>query len=260
MSSRFYWPLFYALFHFVLLQTAFAEDEPAGATSEPKEEQGFSADALVSLLSDYMFRGQNLYDGFAAQPSSTLYYDSEFGFLSANLWMHLPLQGTRQGQRYTELDATLAYGYDIQALSFQVGLSWYTYPDSSDEISDTAEYFLSLILDDSELLPFALNPTLTYYKDFREFDYNYFELGFSHRLEWESLGPEFNLTPSLSFGFVAQGEKVYEQDGLVAINLGLSHETILGDFSLKPSVNYSFKIDEQTVNEFWCALNLVYTF
>ena len=236
-----------------LSTTAHAQD----AAAEP--ESPFSVDLAAALASDYMFRGQNLYDGISIQPSATASYDTGAGTLSAGLWMHLSAEGDRQAEKFTELDATIAYEIPLDPVTLKVGHLWYTYPNDDDEIADTAEFFGAVSLDDSEMLPFALSPTLAYYYDYREIEYHIFELGMSHKFECEGLGKGFNTTPYVTFGFVSDGEVLYEDDGLAYVNLGTSFEMELGNISVVPSVNYTFEVDDNTVNEFWILTTFGYT-
>lgn len=237
---------------------AHAEDAPA-ADATAAEEGPLSIDLTASVVTDYMFRGQNLYDGIAIQPYAAVTFDTGVGSIGGSLWMHLPAEGDRQDEKFTELDESLWYEIGLEPVTLKVGHLWYTYPDDSDPIKDTAEFFASVALDDSEWNPVSLAPTLTYYKDYREIDYNIFELGMSHKIETDALGKGFNTTPYVTFGFVSNGDTVYEDDGLAYVNVGTSFELALGDITVVPSLNYTFEVDDNTTNEFWAALNFNYS-
>jgi len=229
-----------------------------GSSKAEDSDKPLKLDSSVSFVSDYMFRGFNLYDGIGIQPTSTLSYDTGFGVISGNLWMHLSAEGDRQEEKFTELDETVSYAYTFGPVTAKTGFLWYTYPDSDDDINDTSEFFAGLALDDSELSPFSLSPSLTYYRDYREFLTSYFELTLSHAIETDAVGKGFNVTPYVTLGFNSGGA-VYEDDGLEFISTGVSFTTSLGDISVTPSLSYSFKIDDATTNEFWVSTTFGYS-
>jgi hypothetical protein len=226
----------------------------SSATAE-ESESPFSVDFNTYIASDYMFRGQNLYDGTSVQPSVGVNYDSDFGTLSALGWAHFSAEGDRQEEKFTEVDATLSYSYTFDPLTVSIGNSWYTYPRSKDEIDNTAEAFITLIFDDTEYSPFLLTPTVSVFHDYEEFDNQYYELGLSHTFEVGSDANPFVFTPFAAFGFASNAEKIYEDNGLVQITWGVSWEFESGDVSVVPNLSYTHKIDDNTVNEFWFGLS-----
>lgn len=218
---------------------------------DAEQDDPFGVTLGVGLFSDYMFRGQNLYDGFSIQPSADASYDSELGTFGGAVWMHLSGEEDRDVESFTEIDATLSYAIAFDPVSIRLAQLWYTYPDSGDEITDTNEVILTLALDDSELTPFALNPTYSISYDYREFDYYFHELTFSHEFGCSYLGEWFNLTPFVTLGFTANAEKVYADNGLVYASYGVSSLVEAGGFQILPTIAYSDKIDEATVNQLW---------
>lgn len=228
---------------------------------QAEESKPWSVSAATALYSDYMFRGFDLYDGTSIQPNLGAKYDTGFGTIGGSLWMHLSGEGDRQDEKFTELDETLTYTINVGAATLQLGNAWYTYPDDSDEIVDTAEVFGVVSIDDSSFNTlFSLTPTLSVYHDYREFDAQYYELNFSHTVEPEWLGEGFNATPFVAFGFASNAEKVYDNNGLVQITWGVSSTVPLGELSLIPSVNYTHKVDDATVNELWFGTSLAVEF
>lgn len=230
-----------------------ALSSPTIASAE--QDRSVTVDTSVAVLTDYMFRGFNLYDGTSIQPSTNLNYKTEVGTFTGGLWFHLPGEGDRQSEKFTELDATLKYAHSIGPVAFTIGNVWYTYPNEGDnEILDTAEMFATVSYDT------LFTPTLSFYHDWDEFDAQYYEFGLSHKLTAETLGEGFNVTPFVAFGFASSADNVYDDDGLVHVTYGMYSTVSLGDITLTPSVNYTSKVDDATVNEFWAGISFAYSF
>lgn len=218
------------------------------------EDKPWAVETSVSVYSDYMFRGFNYYRGTSIQPSITGTYDSPIGEFAANLWMHFSAEGSseKKGQAFTEFDQTLSYTYSTEFIAATTGLAWFTYPDSSDDIPSTGEVFAALAFNT------FLNPVISFYHDYDEFDYQYYELGFSHTFEeiWESA----SLTPYIGIGFASNAQKLYADDGLVQTTTGLALTLPAGSLSIEPNINYTFESDDNAVNRFWFGVNLTFAF
>ena len=227
----------------------FPQVSPANA-----QDSNWSFNLSSGFYSDYMFRGFNLYDGVSIQPSATVAHSfGEFGVLSGNVWAHLSAEGDRQDEKFTEVDYTLNYSVSLGILELGVGHIWFTFPRDDDMISDTAEFFGSLSVDT------FLNPSLSVYHDYQDFDAQYYELGLSHTLECSYLGEGFNITPFVNFGFASNAEKVYEDSsGLVQVTYGAYFDLALGDIAVSPSLNYTSQVDDATQNEFWIGVAFNY--
>ena len=184
---------------------------------------------------------------------------SDLGKVSAIFSMYLPGEGDRQAEKFTEIDNTLMYTLAIDKLTVKAGHVWYSYPDDDDDIKDTSEFFATLAFDDSEVSPFALNPSLTVYKDYREIEYWYYELGFSHEIATDVLGKGFSTTPYVTFGFASNADVVYEDDGLEQVTVGTAFNLAAGDLNIVPTVNYTFEVDDNTVNEFWIGTSFAFS-
>jgi len=238
------------------------EIEPTGAVKEEVADKAWSVDLSTAFLSDYMFRGFNLYDGASIQPSVTASYDTGYGEVSANLWMHLSAEGDRQAEKFTELDETISWAYTFDPVTIKLGHVWYNYPDDSDAIDDSAEFFVNLVLDDSSFNDFfPLTPTFSFYHEYRITDAQYYELVFSHLFEPEFMGKGFNITPFVNIGFASNAEKVYDDEqGLVQVIYGISSSVPLGDVLLIPSLNYTSSVDDAATNEFWFGSSVNYSF
>ena len=217
-------------------------------------EKPWEVNLQADLFSAYMFRGQNLYDGASLQPLVAGSYEfEELGSVGGYVWSHLSVDKSRSAEeRFTEVDYNLNYALSFEPVTAEVGLLWYTYPDGDDDIDSTQEWYIKLSLDT------ILSPTFTYFRDFDVYDANFYTLGFSHKLECDCLGEGFNVTPALTFFFASSAENVYEDDGLEAITLSFSSDMNLGEMAVVPSINYNFKIDETTANQFWFGLTFKY--
>jgi len=139
------------------------------------EEEKPSADLSVAVLSDYIWRGQELSkDSIVIQPSMTVGYK---GF-SVNMWGNLdtdPYTATGEATKsnWNETDFTLSYGKEFGMVSAEVGWIYY----GLDGVDDTQELYLSLGVDT------LLAPTLTIYRDIASAPHSYFLLGVSHGIE-----------------------------------------------------------------------------
>lgn len=243
--------IFAALLSLLFSVSANASDE----ATEVEEEKPWSIDSNVGFFSNYMFRGQTLYDGPSIQPSVTGAYDTGEGEVSLNLWMHISgnSRSTERAPRYTELDETIKYSNSFGPVTVSIGNAWYTYSDYQDgtNIEDTAEYLVSATYDS------YLTPTLSFYKDWRVYHSQYFELGISHEYS-EVVDDDTSITPFAAFGFSSNGEKIYEDDGLVQVTTGVSSNLTMGDITVTPTINYSFKVDENTINQLWFGISFDY--
>lgn len=216
------------------------------------EDSALSINLSTAFNTDYLFRGFNLYDGASIQPSATIAYETEgFGTFGGSVWSHLSAEGNRKDEAFTEIDYTLTYDISYEAFSFTLGHVFYTFPkDDNDLILSSNEIFASVTADA------LLAPTFSFYHDYQAFDAQYYELNFSHSLEIDQLGKGFNTTPYVAVGFASNSEKVYNDDGATHVAFGTSFDLTLGDVAFTPSLNYSRKIDESTVSEFWMGITL----
>ena len=230
------------------------QDQESNATPE-FEEKSFVLDLSTSFFSDYFFRGQNLYPGTSIQPEIAASYSfGDYGALNGSIWGHLSAENNDdQAERFTETDFTISYDIPFDILTLTLGPVWYTYPDD-DGLPESAEYFASLAVDT------ILTPTFSFYKDYREYDNEYYEISFSQEVECACLGEGFNFTPSAALGFASNAEKIYSEDsGLMFVGVGLSSDLALGDITVTPTLNYNFKVDDASVNTFWMGMTFGYS-
>ena len=232
---------------------AWAQD----AETEEQEENPLALTLSTAFMTDYMWRGFDLYDGSSIQPEVEASYSlGEYGAITGDVWAHLPAEGDRQDEKFSEVDYTLEYGITFEPFELAVGHYWYSYPtDNTNSMKRTAEYYAT-----AALLDTPLNPTLGFYQDYDEYDNQYYELGFSHTIECPALlGEGFNMTPYATFGFASNSEKVYADDGLVHITVGASFNLKLGDIDVIPSINYTFEDDDALRNQFWSGVAFSYS-
>jgi len=136
---------------------------------EKADSGGFSVEASVDVLSDYVWRGKVCNDNPVWQPGVTLAYDAEkFGKLSVNVWASMDAthrRGTSNASRKAcgiqELDYTLAYANTFGPVEAEIGHIWYSFPywngRSTEELYGTVAY----------ANPIA-KPSLTAYWDYRD--------------------------------------------------------------------------------------------
>ena len=166
--------------------------------------------------------------------------------------MHFSADQESGMERFTEVDWTIKYEYSWDPVSVAVGYLWYRYPTG--DVADTDEFFATLGYDWD-----VLNPTLSFYQDTDLFDNQYYELTLSHEFS-DVLGEETATTPYVTFGFASDAEKVYEENGLVVVTAGTALSFAWGPVTVSPNINYTFKVDDNTVNNFWFGTNLSYSF
>ena len=215
----------------------------------------FSFETSVGLFTDYMFRGQNLYNGTSIQPDFKVNYDAgDYGAIWGSFWMQVPGENGNVGlNNFVETDYTLNYEYVIDMVMLSAGNIWYRYPhDSAKENPQTHEVYVSASLDT------FLAPTLTVYHDYGAYDAQYYEFNISHEIKAEALG-EASITPFATAGFASNADEIYEKSGLETINVGAQLDLAVGPVSVVPVINYNFKIDDYTVNELWAGVTLSYS-
>lgn len=223
-------------------------------TAEESCDKAWSLGLQTDLYSAYMFRGQDIYNGASIQPAVSGAYDfGDLGETSGSVWSHLSAdESLPASERFTEIDYTISHTLTFDPVSIGVGHIWYTYPDSDDDIENSAEYFAKVGLD------VLLAPTFTYYRDYDQIKANFFNLGFSHSLQTAEYGDKLTFVPYVDTTFVSDADGLYEDDGLAYIATGVKANVALGQFALVPSVQYNFEIDEATDNKLSLGVSLAY--
>ena len=143
-----------------------------GAVPAFGQEERPSADLSVSLLSAYIWRGQQLSkNSLVIQPSATFSYK---GF-SANIWANYDTDlydDIKALDNLTETDYTLSYEHDFGLVSASVGYIYY----ALDQALDSQEFYVSASLNT------FLSPTLTVYREFAHYSSTYITLEVSHSI------------------------------------------------------------------------------
>jgi hypothetical protein len=135
-------------------------------------EFGLGAD----FLSKYVWRGQNLVDGWVLQPLVTAGCKGFTGSAWGNF--DLTEENNNKGE-FTEVDLTLDYSAafpGLEALGYSVGFIYYDFPVTGGA-DDTFEIYYGLTLDT------IASPSVTIYHDVDEADGTYISLGVAHTLE-----------------------------------------------------------------------------
>lgn len=260
-----------------LAGTGMAQENKTPVANVAEEETGenFWLTLNLPLYSSYFYRGIELYSDTSFQPSLSTTYDmGSLGNVGASVWAHIPV-GKNQNRtteisaegdvfnfdsanEFVELDPSLYYFISIDKLTLSVGHIWYTDPhkgstsvyvngervEFGEAAPNSAEFFGTISIDT------YLQPTFTVYHDYRRFDYQYYALSFSQRLDSEILGThfgdQFNLTPYVLIGGTTSGEEVYnDPDGIVHINAGLRSTFQAGSLRVTPSVQFNFGMDDK---------------
>jgi len=124
--------------------------------------EGVYGAASVDVLTNYLWRGQNLADDGVVQPSIQSTRDD----LSLNIWSNYDLKRNRNN----EVDVTLNYAVEKEGISIDAGYIYYALKDAD----DTQELYLSAALE------MYLAPTATLYLDFDEGDGGFLIMSVGH--------------------------------------------------------------------------------
>lgn len=231
-----------------------------GQAFSEEETCPYSLTASTAINSDYMWRGFRLYRGVSVQPSINGTYDTgDYGKLGGNIWSHISAEQEPKDEKFTEIDYTINYSYDVSMLTLSVGNVWYTYPtDNTHSIKKSAEVYASVTTNEEAGLPII--PVFSVYHDYQAVDWVYYELGFSYPYENSALGEGFNMTPYITFGFASNAEKAYDKNGFEQMTFGTSFNLKLGVIDVIPSVNYTKAFDDAAQSNFWAGTTFSYTF
>ena len=187
--------------------------------------------ASVSIMSNYVWRGQKLSNSYVIQPSVGLTY---YG-LGVNLWANFD-PDYNDSSEHTETDLTFDYSFGLDKFSFDAGYIYYALEGAD----DTQELFISIAYDT------ILNPSLTIYYDFDEGDGAFIVAAISHSVVVVNellldLGASFsyNLNNKV-MGFDSKGDdfsNFYNGEVTASMSIPVSK-----NISIDPVVSYSFPL------------------
>jgi len=200
-----------------------------GATSALAEEAAPSADASVSLLSKYVWRGFEFSDdSIVIQPSLSVSY---MGF-GANLWANLDTELYGTTNKWNETDMTLSYDGAVDKLGYGVGYIYY----ALDSANDTQEIYGTLSYDT------LLSPSLALYYDIDEFSGDWYaNLSIGHSFEL-SEAMSLDLGFAAGYYYVDDGDYSEFHDGLISAALSIP----VGQYvTISPELYYSFPLSDK---------------
>jgi hypothetical protein len=206
----------------------------------------WSSDAKLDIFSSYLFRGLRMHSGGAVQPALHLRYAAEeTRSLDLSLWGHLPLNATS----FVELNQSLAFNQRYSRAIFSVGHQVYLYSGDDAPLENRAEVWGSMALDT------MLNPLFVVSEDYTRYNLQYYEISLSHVFEKTGEGA-FCLALFSNFGFVSNGDELYQANGLVQVTSGVGTEVSVGGVTLLPSISYTAAADDNSRNSLWGGVSL----
>jgi len=129
------------------------------------EEPEVSGSASVGFFSNYVWRGIQVHEDVAVQPTVGITY----GGFGANLWADY----NTDTNEHVETDLTLNYAFSVDKLSLDAGYIYY----ALDGADDTQELYIAASYD------VLLSPSFTIYWDFDEGDGGFITASIGHDVE-----------------------------------------------------------------------------
>jgi uncharacterized protein (TIGR02001 family) len=225
------------------------------------EEEKPTADLSVSILSQYIWRGEMFSDdSIVIQPSMTVGYK---GF-AANFWGNLDtdqdpvIYAEGNTMNWNETDFTLSYDGSLGMVDFGVGYIYYAFGDGTE---DTQEIYASASLQT------LLTPTLTIYRDIDVGPSTYITFDISHSLPLTEkmaldLGAQVSYYDFDNSSDAADPDDVKKGDpspgAYSALHTGLVSASMtfpMGEyFTITPEIYYSFPLSSDS-DDFLEAFN-----
>ena len=226
----------------------------AVTTPSNAQDKSWGINATAGFYTDYIFRGKTVYDGTSIQPSVTAFYDLEsLGVIGGNVWFQLPGETNEPPEKFREVDYTLFYDFTMDIATLSLGHIWYTFPGEEEGFIETQEFYVGVSAD------VPLNPSLTFYNDYDEAEYQYYTLRLSESFSFPSVTDELVYRPYVTFAFATSaddGPILYEDEGLVHVDIGIALELQVGDILLVPNFNVTLETDDGATNEFWFGIDV----
>jgi hypothetical protein len=209
--------IFMALILASVPMITWAADEEKAA-GQKQEEDKVTGEVAASVLSAYIWRGQELTrHSIVIQPSMTASYK---GFV-ANLWGNLDTKpysvvDEEYSSNFTETDVTLSYSRKFGPVQTGAGYIYYGLSGAAPGVTDlldSQEIFVTLGLDT------ITSPTLTVYKEIDHYHQWYATLGISHTFALhEKVGLKLAAQASYLKSEDATTYPEFDADSLVTIN------------------------------------------
>ncbi len=252
------------------------------------KESSFALHGVLAFKSDYMFRGQNLYNGASFQPSIRPKLNTGIGSFYADVAGKVAAdQGDTKSPEggsfdaadangdtvrtgavipaFDEVDVDAGYEADLDLLSVVLGHRWYSYSVHDDSplfgrrtarLENTNE-FHTLLDFNIPLHPHAL---LAY-----DYDQNkglYYETGLRHSIPMTYGNKDNAVIPFVKLGLTAglddDQRPLYDKSGLAFVDAGVRGIFyIYPKVSLQPEIHYSEGVDDFTDSEFLFGMSLV---
>lgn len=188
----------------------------------------FSTNAAVSVMSNYMWRGEKLSSRGVMQPEITL---TNGGF-SFGTWWNYDFDKSTDN----ETDYLLYYDWTIKHFSLEAGYCRYSFKSAN----DTREYYATITHNS------AWSPSLSFYRDDDEGSGNYLSLGISHSWKY---GKKDTLNAGATIGYdvnhKALGVKKNGNTlmGLYNAQIDLSLDMPVNKtLTITPKIGYSFPL------------------
>ena len=188
-------------------------------------------DISADYVGKYIWRGQNLQDDGAFQPSVNLTY----GNLSANIWASTELSKINNNSgEVTEIDYSLDYSDTlVEGIGYSIGLINYVFPNTG--LEDTTELYAGLSFD------CFLSPSITWYNDIDEVNGSYLSFGVGHTFENVIGEVPADISASLGWGSASYNDAYWGVEKSKANDLAISVAfpvELDSGWSLTPSLNY----------------------
>lgn len=203
---------------------------------------GLEYELTLDFVSQYIWRGQQLTDGYTFQPGFSIIS----GNFTANIWGSMDMASVNGTEyEFTEVDYTLDYSDQLtDGIGYSIGVIYYDFP--STDLAATTELYFGLSFDA------PLSPSITVYQDIDEVNGTYANLSVGHSFgEIGTLGEDMPI--GMEFGAsLGYGDSSYNGDywtvsdaGLNDLVLSLSFPIELKDgWAFSASVNYVTIMDD----------------
>ncbi len=193
--------------------------------------------ADVSILSHYVWRGQNYGEGGVIQPNFSI----GFGYgLSLGVWANYNIDDNRyrnKSHQVNEVDYTVDYSRDLGPVGISLGWIYYDFPRTGG--LDTQELYVGASLS------VPLSPSITVYRDIHEVDGTYISAAIGHDF---ALNDQATLSLGAAVGWGSESyHKGYfgvKDDSLSDYNINAALSFALTDkVTVTPMIAYSALAD-----------------